>query len=75
LHPLLSLSRTAVRFWLIVDGQLSDFLVTVAFFSEKRRNAQGIAQNGARHVIFRIRIVEVMFVSYTEGFETAAIPA
>jgi hypothetical protein len=50
LHPLLSLLRTAVRFWLIVEGQLP-------IFSEKRRNAQEIAQNGARHVIFRIRIV------------------
>jgi hypothetical protein len=49
--------------------------VNFKFFWWKRRNAQGIAQNGARHVIFRIRIVELTFASYTEGFETAAIPA
>jgi hypothetical protein len=45
------------------------------FFSEKRRSAQGIAQNGTRHIIFRKCNAKVMFVSHTEGFETAAIPA
>ena len=46
-----------------------------SLFSEKRRSAQGIAQNGARNIIFRIRNAELVFVSHTEGFETAPIPA
>jgi hypothetical protein len=50
-------------------------LIETFFSSEKRRKAQGIAHNGARRIIFRTRNNEVMFVSHTEGFETAAIPA
>jgi hypothetical protein len=62
LHPLLSLSRPAVRFWLIVEGQLPIFV------RESHKMAPATSSSG-------YALVELMFASFTEGFETAAIPA